>query len=130
MFTIHDSAGGFPITSIMLPRAAARERFHAFEHGEIYANDLIKKPTGAGFMGKRWNRIEALSIAIIDEPRLPSPAAPKLNASLLNTYVVITLACWSVWGILDKRALKNSSHVGVLARMYLMAVWQAPIVFL
>lgn len=50
--------------------------------------------------------------------------------SALNLYVIITLFCWSVWGILDKKALAHSSDAGVLFRLYAMAIWQVPLIFL
>lgn len=48
----------------------------------------------------------------------------------LDIYVVVTLFCWSVWGILDKKALERSTHVGVLFRLYAMAMWQVPLIYL
>jgi uncharacterized membrane protein len=48
---------------------------------------------------------------------------------LLNTYVVVTLFAWGIWGIFDKRALQTSTHMGVLARLYVMALWETPIIY-
>jgi len=48
----------------------------------------------------------------------------------LDVYIVITLLCWSVWGILDKKALETSTHAGVLFRLYGMALCQVPLIWL
>lgn len=50
--------------------------------------------------------------------------------SLLDLNIFLTLGCWSVWGILDKKALVHSTESGVLARLYLMALWQVPLLWL
>ena len=50
------------------------------------------------------------------------------DLSILNLNILITLLCWSVWGIFDKKALESAAHVGVLFRLYVMALWEAPLV--
>jgi uncharacterized membrane protein len=51
-----------------------------------------------------------------------------LLLSVLDINVVIALACWSVWGILDKKALENSTDVGVAFRLYSMTLIQLPVI--
>lgn len=48
---------------------------------------------------------------------------------MLNILIAITLACWGVWGILDKKALNTSTHVGVLCRLYSLAIVQVPLLY-
>jgi drug/metabolite transporter (DMT)-like permease len=50
--------------------------------------------------------------------------------TLLDIYVIITLGCWSIWGILDKKALETSNHLGVLFRIYICGLWQIPAIWL
>jgi drug/metabolite transporter (DMT)-like permease len=50
--------------------------------------------------------------------------------SLLEFTIVVTLGCWSVWGIIDKKALEASTHAGVLVRLYSMALLQVPLLYL
>src|SRR5437660_674678 len=47
----------------------------------------------------------------------------------LNFYIILTLFCWGVWGILDKKALQTSTHIGVLFRLFLMSLWEAPVFY-
>jgi uncharacterized membrane protein len=49
--------------------------------------------------------------------------------SILDLYVFGTLCCWSVWGIFDKKALNTSSHAGVLLRLYVMSMWETPLIY-
>ncbi len=53
-----------------------------------------------------------------------------MSTVTLDVYIIITLFCWSIWGILDKKALETSTHAGVLFRLYGMALFQAPVIFL
>jgi uncharacterized membrane protein len=48
----------------------------------------------------------------------------------LNAFVFITLACWGIWGILDKKALESGSHFEITLRLYLFGFVEIPIVFL
>jgi drug/metabolite transporter (DMT)-like permease len=54
-------------------------------------------------------------------------AASSLN--LLNSLILATLLCWSVWGIFDKKALDAAgSHEPVILRMYLLTLLEIPLV--
>jgi uncharacterized membrane protein len=48
--------------------------------------------------------------------------------SLLNINVIVALACWSVWGIFDKKALQSSTDLGVAFRVYSMTLIQLPVI--
>ena len=46
---------------------------------------------------------------------------------MLSLFIVITVGCWGVWGILDKKALASSTDAGVLFRLYSLATIQVPV---
>ncbi len=46
----------------------------------------------------------------------------------MNLFIVITLFCWGIWGILDKKALQKASPYEVLFRLYALALIEIPIV--
>lgn len=50
-----------------------------------------------------------------------------MHISTLNFLIVITLACWSIWGIFDKKALQYGTHQAVIVALYAMSLWEAPI---
>src|SRR5688572_20676495 len=56
---------------------------------------------------------------------MPSPTL-FLPMSSLDFHIVITLFCWSVWGILDKKALEKTSEAGVMLRLYSLNVLLIP----
>jgi transporter family protein len=47
--------------------------------------------------------------------------------STLNLLVVITICCWGIWGILDKKALETSNPRDVLLMLYSTYIVQLPL---
>ncbi len=46
----------------------------------------------------------------------------------LNLLIAITLVCWGIWGIFDKKALEGSCHRDVLLMLYLLFIPVVPAV--
>lgn len=55
---------------------------------------------------------------------------PTFQLDALNTYVLITLGSWSIWGILDKKALDNSAYTDVVLRFAIWCIFSIPFVYL
>jgi drug/metabolite transporter (DMT)-like permease len=47
--------------------------------------------------------------------------------SSLNIYVLVTLLCWGLWGIVDKKALEQVDQHAVMLRLYLLAALWIPV---
>lgn len=47
----------------------------------------------------------------------------------LNTLICICLACWSTWGIFDKKALEAAKHLDVMVFQHIIYVLEIPIIF-
>jgi drug/metabolite transporter (DMT)-like permease len=47
--------------------------------------------------------------------------------STLNVLIIITIICWGIWGILDKKALEGSNSRDVLLMLYSSYIIQLPI---
>lgn len=54
---------------------------------------------------------------------------PNLGIDALNMYIVVSLACWGIWGIFDKKALENASYTDVILRYSAICVVSIPLVF-
>ncbi len=48
----------------------------------------------------------------------------------LDALIVITIACWGIWGIFDKLALQSASHRDVMLMLYTLFLPQVPAVWL
>lgn len=48
----------------------------------------------------------------------------------LNTLIAISLICWSIWGIFDKKALEAAKHLDVLIFQHIIYVFEIPVCFL
>lgn len=46
----------------------------------------------------------------------------------LNGLIFVTLMCWGIWGILDKKALEGVGSLDVLVRLYTAAAIQVPFI--
>jgi len=47
----------------------------------------------------------------------------------LNILILITILCWGIWGIFDKKALDRASPQDVMLIMYLLYIPQMPVLF-
>lgn len=54
-------------------------------------------------------------------------AAKLFGDASLNIYVLVTLVCWGLWGIVDKKALEQVRQQDVMLRLYLLSVFWIPI---
>lgn len=48
---------------------------------------------------------------------------------LLNLFIIITIFCWGIWGIFDKKALEEGSPYDVLLAMYAFSIPQIPLIY-
>lgn len=55
---------------------------------------------------------------------------PSFALDTLNIYVLLTLASWSIWGILDKKALDNAKYTDVVLRYSMWCVVSIPLIYL
>lgn len=53
-----------------------------------------------------------------------------LALDTLNVYVLVTLACWSIWGIFDKKALESATFTDIVLRMSILCIVSIPAVYL
>lgn len=56
-------------------------------------------------------------------------AAKLFGDASLNVYVLVTLFCWGIWGIVDKKALEQVNQHDVMLRLYLLSVFWIPVSF-